>query len=72
MKYSGRVGRSATAKSLEENAIRLAVIAHIRHVETPYDRLLAEGQDRRAARVQVEEKVDTTSNKWERQQFEQR
>lgn len=65
MKYSGRVGRSAAAKNLEENAIRLAVIAHIRHVETPYDRLLAEGQDRRAARVQVEEKVDKTLKKWE-------
>jgi hypothetical protein len=65
MKYSGRVGRSAAAKNLEENSIRLAVIAHIRHVETPYDWLLAEGQDRRAARVQVEEEVDQTLNKWE-------
>jgi hypothetical protein len=50
MKYSDRVGRSAAAKSIEENAIRLAVIAHVRHVETPYDRLLAEGQDRRTVR----------------------
>lgn len=65
LKYSGRVGRTATAKSLEENAIRLAVIAHIRHVETPYDRLLAKGHDRRNARAQVEEKVDETVSKWE-------
>lgn len=65
MKYSGRVGRSAAARNLEDNAIRLAVIAHIRHLETPYDRLLAEGHDRRAARVQVEEKVYETVNKWE-------
>lgn len=64
-KYSDRVGRSAAGKNLEENAIRLAVIAHIRHVETPYDRLMAEGQDRRAARVRVEEKVDKTLNEWE-------
>ncbi|HXM50437.1 MAG TPA: DUF2293 domain-containing protein, partial [Pyrinomonadaceae bacterium] len=35
-KYSGRVGRSAAAKSLDENAILLAVIAHIRHRETNY------------------------------------
>lgn len=65
LKYSGRVGRTATAKSLEENAIRLAVIAHIRHVETPYDRLLAKGHDRRNARALVEEKVDETLSKWE-------
>ncbi len=65
LKYSGRVGRTATAKSLEENAIRLAVIAHIRHVETPYDRLLAKGHDRRTARARVEEKVDETVSKWE-------
>jgi hypothetical protein len=36
-KYSGRVGRSAGAKSLDEGFIRLAVIAHIRHAETKYD-----------------------------------
>ena len=67
LKYSGRVGRTATAKSLEENAIRLSVIAHIRHVETPYDRLLAKGHDRRNARARVEEKVDKTLSKWEHQ-----
>jgi len=65
LKYSGRVGRTATAKSLDENAIRLAVIAHIRHVETPYDRLLAEGYDRCAARALVEGKVSETLSKWE-------
>src|SRR3972149_2295225 len=50
LKYSGRVGRSAVAKSLDETAIRLAVIAHIRHVETEYDTLLASGYERREAR----------------------
>jgi hypothetical protein len=34
LKYSGRVGRSAAAKQLDEDAIRLAVIAHVRHHET--------------------------------------
>jgi hypothetical protein len=33
-KYSGRVGRSADAKSLDVIFIVLAVIAHIRHAET--------------------------------------
>jgi hypothetical protein len=66
LKYSGRIGRTATAKSLEENAIRLSVIAHIRHTETPYDRLLAKGFDRREARARVEEKVDEILSKWAR------
>ena len=33
-KYSGRVGQSASAKALDEQAVRLAVIAHLRHAET--------------------------------------
>lgn len=43
LKYSGRVGRSAAAKALDEEAVRLAVGAHVRHVKTPYDELLAGG-----------------------------
>jgi hypothetical protein len=38
-KYSGRVGRSAVAKRLDEEAVRLAVVAHVRHDETRYDEL---------------------------------
>ena len=65
LKYSGRVGRSAAAKNLDENAIRLAVIAHIRHAETDYDELLASGYDRRVARAQVTEAVDRILARWE-------
>ncbi|MGZ9167039.1 MAG: DUF2293 domain-containing protein, partial [Anaerolineales bacterium] len=54
-KYSGRVGRCAGAKSLDEGFIRLAVIAHIRHAETNYDELLSQGMDRRLARHEVED-----------------
>jgi len=36
---SGRVGRSAGGKALEEAAVIAAVKAHIRHVHTPYDQL---------------------------------
>jgi len=64
LKYSGRVGRSAAAKSLDENAIRLAVIAHIRHVETEYDALLASGYDRREARAAVEAAVNQVLARW--------
>lgn len=35
LKYSGRVGRSAAAKELAPEAVRLAVIARIRHAHTP-------------------------------------
>jgi hypothetical protein len=66
LKYSGRIGRTASAKDLEEEAVLLAVIAHIRHTETPYDRLLATGHDRREARSRVEGKVDEIVTTWSR------
>ena len=65
LKYSGRVGRSASAKSLDEEAVRLAVIAHIRHQETQYDRLLARGYERWDARQEVEEAVARAMKRWE-------
>ena len=37
LKYSGRVGGSGLAKSYDEQAIRLAVVAHVRHTATRYD-----------------------------------
>jgi hypothetical protein len=66
LKYSGRVGRSAAAKSLDENAVRLAVVAHVRHVETDYDTLLASGCDRREARAAVEAVVNQVLVRWGR------
>ncbi len=63
-KYSGRVGRSAGAKSLDEGFIRLAVIAHIRHAETKYDELLSRGMDRSLARDKVAEEVDKILDYW--------
>jgi hypothetical protein len=65
LKYSGRVGRSAAAKSLDEAAIRLAVIAHIRHAETDYDTLLARGYERHDARLRVEEKIERVLDRWQ-------
>lgn len=63
-KYSGRVGRSAAAKALDENAIRPAVTAHIRHVETQYDELLMSGVDRFEARFCVEDAVRSVLAIW--------
>ena len=64
LKYSGRVGRSATAKQLDEAAIRLAVIAHIRHRETSYDRLLMRGYDRSEARAEIQKEVVQILHQW--------
>jgi len=63
-KYSGRVGRSASAKSLDEKAVHLAVIAHIRHRETNYDELLSKGWFRHEARSHVREQVDKICEAW--------
>jgi len=64
-KYSGRVGRSAAAKALDEQAVRLAVIAHVRHAETDYDALLAQGYERSEARAQVHNTVARILARWE-------
>ena len=64
LKYSGRVGRSASAKSFDEQAIRLAVLAHVRHAETRYDELLAGGIDRWDARAEVEEAAKRILAAW--------
>jgi len=65
LKYSGRVGRSAAAKELDEAAVRLAVSAHIRHAETEYDTLLASGWDRWQARERVAPTVKQVLARWE-------
>jgi hypothetical protein len=63
-KYSGRVGRSAAAKSLDEEMVQLAVVAHIRHCETNYDELLGTGYDRGDARAQVRARVAEVCERW--------
>jgi hypothetical protein len=65
-KYSGRVGRSAAAKELDAGAIDLAVRAHVRHVHTRYDDLLASGVDRHDARVRIADDVTTCLEGWSR------
>jgi hypothetical protein len=63
-KYSGRVGRSALAKRLDDEAVRMAVVAHVRHAETDYDKLLTQGLDRSDARREVRERVDRVLEAW--------
>ena len=66
LKYSGRVGRTASAKNLADEAIDLAVIAHIRHAETNYDQLLRRYWDRGDARASVAEEVHRICSEWGR------
>jgi hypothetical protein len=69
-KYSGRVGRSAAAKSFDETAVLLAVAAHIRHRETNYDELLAIEWDRADARAQVKQQVDAVLGRWQAENWD--
>jgi hypothetical protein len=64
-KHSGRVGRFAGAKDLAPEAIRLAVIAHIRHVHTNYDELLGRYADRALARETIQDRVAEILRSWE-------
>ena len=65
---SGRVGRSAAGRQLHQEAIRLAVVAHIRHEHTRYDQLLMTGCPRKDARRKIASEIDRTVEKWERGQ----
>jgi hypothetical protein len=64
-KYSGRVGRTKAAKELSPEAIRLAVIAHIRHAHTNYDELLARYAERDMARERIRDTVSAILGDWQ-------
>ena len=64
-KYSGRIGRSAAAKELQASAVDLAVRAHVRHVHTGYDKLLASGVPREEARARVAAAVAKCLDSWQ-------
>jgi hypothetical protein len=61
---SGRVGRSASGRALEQHALELAVTASVRHQDTPYDGLLMSGVDRNDAREQVRDTVNNIIDAW--------
>jgi hypothetical protein len=61
---SGRVGRSAAGRALDEQAIRLAVVASVRHQDTDYDALLMSGVPRTDAREQVQPDIDRALAAW--------
>jgi hypothetical protein len=61
---SGRIGRTAAARDLDPDAVRLAVVAHVRHTHTSYDRLLGQLWDRREAREEIREELADVLRQW--------
>ncbi|WP_369168546.1 DUF2293 domain-containing protein [Streptomyces sp. R28] len=61
---SGRVGRSAAGRALSEAAVTSAVVASVRHMDTPYDQLLMSGVPRHEARRRIAAAVETTLRGW--------
>ena len=61
---SGRVGRSAAGRALDPEAITLAVVASVRHLDTPYDTLLLSGVARADARARVIDQVEVVLDSW--------
>jgi hypothetical protein len=61
---SGRVGRTAAGRNLEEQALSAAMAAAVRHKFTPYDELRMADTDRAAARAQVADRVQEILAAW--------
>lgn len=61
---SGRVGRSAAGRALDPEAVTLAVVASVRHLDTTYDALLMAGVGRPSARAQVGPQIQDILDGW--------
>jgi hypothetical protein len=64
LRGSGRVGRSAAGRALDEQAIMLAVVASIRHEDTDYDDLLMSGVGREEARDRIRPAINQVLVAW--------
>ncbi|MFF1444791.1 DUF2293 domain-containing protein [Streptomyces sp. NPDC058295] len=64
LRGSGRVGRSAAGRALSEGAVVSAVVASVRHLDTPYDRLLMGGVPRHEARRRIAADVEARIRMW--------
>jgi hypothetical protein len=62
---SGRIGRSAAGRALEPDAVRLSVVASVRHEDTRYDELLMAGVPRQQARDRVRASIDSVLSRWQ-------
>jgi hypothetical protein len=63
-KYSGRVGRTASAKEFDSKMIDLAVEAHIRHSETNYDNEFGKGKRKKEIRADIKFDVVKIMGNW--------
>ena len=63
---SGRVGRTAAAKELNAEKVRLAVIAHVRHLHTNYDSIIERTHDKRGSRAKIKDNVTAVLQAWTR------
>jgi hypothetical protein len=61
---SGRVGRTEAGRSLEDEALKLVVIAAVRHNHTNYDELLMKGIERLEARERVWAQIEEVLEGW--------
>lgn len=61
---SGRGARTAAGKTLDPETIRLAVVASVRHENTPYDELLMAGVPRDEARARVPPEIEEILEGW--------
>ncbi|NEB94535.1 DUF2293 domain-containing protein, partial [Streptomyces bauhiniae] len=64
LRGSGRVGRSAAGRALSQGAVTSAVVASVRHLDTPYDGLLMGGVPRREARERIAGAVEGVLREW--------
>ncbi|WP_079425776.1 MULTISPECIES: DUF2293 domain-containing protein [Streptomyces] len=61
---SGRVGRTAAGRALDEQAVSMAVRAAVRHTDTEYDALLMAGVHRFEARARLAARIDAILDGW--------
>ncbi|GAA0610522.1 DUF2293 domain-containing protein [Streptomyces crystallinus] len=64
LRGSGRVGRSAAGRALDEEALTAAVRASVRHLDTPYDELLMARVPRNRARARVAARIEGVLAGW--------
>ncbi|MCV7298257.1 DUF2293 domain-containing protein [Mycobacterium barrassiae] len=64
VRTSGELGQRYTQRSSDPEAVRLAVAASVRHLNTEYDALLAAGADRESAHARVRDRIEDIMNAW--------
>jgi hypothetical protein len=62
---SGRIGRTSAGRNLDPDAVRLAVVAAVRHRDTGYEELLMQGVARMQARELIREDVEQVLSAWQ-------